>query len=149
MMFFCGCDSPQVDRKITCHRWTVGTSLLKAARRQGIDIEVVEWPGEAPERIEVPLSRKDFTSVERGRMTIPLGRRPALEEVVGLGWGSVATICCGEEQIYRVVGPVIYRGQQWHLQVLEYDDELANSHAAYERMAASARKSWGLETRVS
>ena len=149
MMFFCGCANQKEEGKITCHRWMVGALLLKAARRQGINIEIVEWPGGAPRRIEVPLSHKDFASVERGRMTIPLGKRPALEEVAGLGWGSVATVCCGEEQIYRVVGPVIYRGQQWHLQVLEYDDELANSHAAYERMAASARKSWGLEVRVS
>ena len=149
IIFFCGCEFPKQEGKITCHRWTVGTLLLKAARRQGIDIEVIEWPGGAPGRIEVPLSRKNFASVERGRMTIPLGRRPALEEVAGLAWGSVATACCGSEQIHRIVGPAVYQKEQWHLPVawFFYDSEL--KRAAYERKAPLLRRSCGLEARVS
>ena len=86
LLFFCSCQWPRCDGKIACHRATVAALVLKAATKRGIHVEVVEWPGGDPKRIDLEVTPKDFAAVRKGRMTVPLGERVDLAEVAGLPW---------------------------------------------------------------
>ncbi|MEX0716184.1 MAG: hypothetical protein WD066_06350 [Planctomycetaceae bacterium] len=48
VIFFCSCEWPKQEGKIHCHRTTVGTLLLRSARKRDVRLEVVEWPGGKP-----------------------------------------------------------------------------------------------------
>src|SRR5271167_2290863 len=75
LLFFCSCPWPRCDGDISCHRATVAALVLKAATKRGIHVEVVEWPGGEPKRIDLEVTPKDFTAVRKGRQTVPLGKR--------------------------------------------------------------------------
>ena len=81
LLIFCSCRWPRCGGKIACHRSTVATLVLKAATKRGIQVEVVEWPGGDPKRIDLEVTPKDFAAVRKGRMTVPLGKRVDLAEV--------------------------------------------------------------------
>jgi hypothetical protein len=116
VIFFCSCGS---DRAKNCHRYTVGTLLLKAARQKGVPLRVVEWPGDRPKRVQLNVPVATFRKVHDGRKTIPLGRRLSLAEAAGLPWGSIASIHSDGETIHRVVGPAEYRvDDAWCLPVV-------------------------------
>jgi hypothetical protein len=78
-------------------------------------------------------------------MSIPIDRRPALAEIAGLPWGSVATVGAGCESLHRLVGPATHHGGQWCLPVLfmlSYPDA---GVAEYEKEAPKLRHAYGLE----
>lgn len=145
LVFFCSCQWPRCDGKIACHRTTVAGLVLKAAKKRGLEIEIVEWPGGEPKQIDLDVSSKDFTAVKKGRMTVPLGKRPDLAAVGGLPWGSIATLHWGGEKLHRVVGPAISQTTGWALPVLFCYLDPATGLSEYKKEAEKVRKGWGLE----
>jgi hypothetical protein len=145
LLFFCSCQWPRLDGKIACHRTTVAALVLKAAKRRGVQIEVVEWPGGEPKQIDLDVMPKVIAAVRKGRMTVPLGKRVDLAEVAGLPWCSIATLHAAGEQLHRVVGPAIRQKGQWALPVLYPDCDPATSLAEHESEAKKLRRGFGLE----
>jgi hypothetical protein len=144
LLFFCSCQWPRCDGKIACHRTTVAGLALKAAKRRGVPIEIVEWPGGEPKRIDRKVTPEIFAAVRKGRMTVPLGEKPNLAEVAGLPWCSIATLHSDGEKLHRVIGPAIRQPDQWVLPVLYLFFDPATGLAEYEKEARKLRKGWGL-----
>jgi hypothetical protein len=145
LLFFCSCQWPRCEGKIACHRTTVSGLVLKAARKRRVVIEVVEWPGGEPMQIDLDVTPKDFAAVKKGRMTVPLGKRPNLADVAGLPWCSIATLHFGGEKLHRVVGPAISQTTGWALPVLFCYLDPATGLNEYKKEAVKLRKGWGLE----
>lgn len=149
LLFFCSCRWPKCDGNIACHRTTVAGLVLKAAKKRGIKVEVVEWPGGDPKRIELEVSAKDFDAIRKGRMTVPLGKRIDLAELAGLPWSSIATLHSGGEKLHRVVGPAISQTKGWVLPVLYWFFDPTTELDKYKQEAKKQRKEWGLEAVLS
>jgi hypothetical protein len=133
---------PRSEGEIACHRTTVAGLVLKAARKRGVQVEIVEWPGGEPKQIDLDVTPRDFTSIRKGRMPVPLGDRPDLAEVAGLPWCSVATLHSEGEKLKQVVGPAIRQPGQWVLLVFPTDvDGLPDQ----KNEAVKLRRSLGLE----
>ena len=144
LLFFCSCQWPRCDGEIACYRTTVAGLVLKAARKRGVEIEIVEWPGGEATQIDLDVTLKDFAAVKKGRMTVPLGKRPDLAEVAGLPWCSIATLHSDGEKLHRVVGPSISQTTGWALPVLFCYLDPATGLAEYKKEAKKLRKGWGL-----
>jgi len=145
LLFFCSCQWPRCDRKIACHRTTVTGLVLKAAKKRGERVEIVEWPGGEPKQIDLDVTPQVFATVRKGRMTVPLGERPDLAEIAGLPLCSVATLHSDGEKLHRVVGPAIWQKGQWALPVLFYFLDPSTGLADYEIEAKKLRQDLGLE----
>ena len=145
LLFFCSCQWPRCDGDIACHRTTVANLVLIAAMKRGIHVEVVEWPGGDPKRIELEVAPKEFTAVRKGRLSVPLGERVDLAELAGLPWSSIATLHSGENTLHRVVGPAISTTSGWVLPVLFGALDPAASLIEYEQEARKLRNEWGLK----
>lgn len=115
VIFFCACQWPRCDGAVACHRVEVGNLVLASARRRGLAIEVVEWPGGTPRWIELDVPATVLRSVRAGRATIPLPTDVDPASVAGLGWGSVAELRSGGEECVRLVGPAVKRPSGWAL----------------------------------
>jgi hypothetical protein len=74
LLFFCACKRPKIGGELACHRDEVAELVLKCARKQRQTIEIIEWPGEGPKRIEIRVPPKVFKAVKH-RKSIPLGKR--------------------------------------------------------------------------
>jgi hypothetical protein len=149
LLFFCSCQWPRWAGEIACHRTTVAALVLKAATKRGIHVEVVEWPGGDPKRIDLEVTLTAFTAVKKGRMTVPLGKRVELAEVAGLPWSSVATLHSGNETLHRVVGPAICQTSGWALPVLACFFGPTTGLNEYEQEAKKERNARGLEAALS
>jgi hypothetical protein len=146
VFFFCSCQWPRCDGKVSCHRTTVAGLVLKAAKQRKQPVEVVEWPGSEPQSLEIASESTLLASVRKGRMTVPLGQTPFLPEVAGLAWCSVATLRSGDEAIHRLVGPASWQKDQWALPVLfQFFDPDAGVEQ-YQKEASKLRRAWGLKT---
>ena len=146
LLFFCSCELPRWNGKIVCHRSTVAALVLKAAKKRGVQVEIVEWPGSNPKQIELEITTKEFAGVRKGRMTVRLDKNVALAEIAGLPWCSIATLHSGGEKIHRVVGPAISQAGRWVLPVLYQFFDLATGVNKYKAEAKKLRKEWGLES---
>jgi hypothetical protein len=147
LLFFCSCQWPRCEGEIACHRTTVAELVLQAAKRRGVPVEVVEWPGGEPRQIDLDVTPQVFAAVRKGRMTVPLGNGPALAEVAGLPWCSIATLQPNGEKLQRVVGPAISQTNGWALPVLYCFFDPATGLGEYKKEAEDLRKGWGLEAR--
>ena len=67
VIFFCACEHP-----VYCHRAVAAGLLVKAARREGLSLTVVEWPGGEPETVELTVADKVVRDVLRGGIRVPL-----------------------------------------------------------------------------
>jgi hypothetical protein len=144
LLFFCSCQWPRCDGEIACHRTTVAELVRKAAKRRGVPVEIVEWPGGEPKQIELNVTPQVLAAVRRGRMTVPVGERPALAEDAGLPWCSIATLQANGESLHRVVGPAICQPSGWALPVLYWFFDPATGLGEYQKEAEKLRKGWGL-----
>jgi hypothetical protein len=133
LLFFCSCQWPKFDGELTCHRTTVAGLVLKAAKKRGAVIEIVEWPGGEPKHISQDVTPEIFAAVRRGRKTVPLGKQPKLTEFAGLPWCSVVTLKSDAENLHRVVGPAIRQPDQWVLPVLSNSLDESATIADYQR----------------
>lgn len=143
------CQWPRCDGEIACHRTTVAGLVLAAAKKRGVPVEIVEWPGGEPRQIDLDVTPQVFASVRKGRMTVPLGKQPDLAEAAGLPWCSIATLKSNGEKLHRVVGPAIRQPDQWVLPVLHPDCDPATSLTAHETEAKKLRRGFGLEPALS
>jgi hypothetical protein len=146
-LFFCSCQWPRCDGEIACHRTTVAGLVLQAAKKRGVPVEVVEWPGGEPRQIDLNVSPQVFAAIRRGRKTVPLGEQPDLVEIAGLPWCSVVTLHSGGDKLHRVVGPAIRQPGQWVLPVLYWFSDPATALAEYTNEAKRLRRGWGLDSR--
>ena len=128
---------------------TVASLVLKAARKRGIQVKVVEWPGGEPKRIDLDVPPKDFTAVKKGRWTVPLGERVDLARFAGLPWCSIATLHSGGETLHRIVGPAICQTSGWALPILWRADDPNAGLKEYKEEASKLRNEWGLEAAMS
>jgi hypothetical protein len=144
LLVFCSCQWPRCDGKINCHRTTVAELVLKAAKKRGVPVEIVEWPGDEPRQIDLDVTPQVFAAVRKGRMTVPLGNRPELAEVGGLPWCSIATLQAKGDKLHRVVGPAILQTNGWALPVLYCFFDPATGLSEYEKEAEKLRGGWGL-----
>jgi len=149
LLFFCSCRWPRCDGKVACHRTTVAALVLKAAKKRGIHVEVVEWPGGDSRRIDLEVTAKDFATIKKGRMTVPLGKRIDLAELAGLPWGSIATLHSGGEKLHRVVGRAIAEKSGWALPIVPSSLDSTNRLNECKQQGTSFRTEWGLEPALS
>jgi hypothetical protein len=145
LLFFCSCQWPRCGGRIACHRTTVAGLVRAAARKRGVSVEVVQWPGGEPRRIELDVSPQVFAAVRKGRWTVPPGNRPDLARVAGPPWCSVATLRSGGGELHRVVGPATRQPGQWVLPVLDQFFAPGAGVEEYRKEAVKVRKGWGLE----
>lgn len=144
VLFFCSCQWPRCDGKISCHRTTVARLLLKEARKRGTRLQVVEWPGGEPKHTELGVTPEVFDAVRRGRMSVPLGKRAALAAFAGMPWCSIVTLASRGEKLHRIVGPAIVQRGEWVLPVLFLYFDPATDMVTYRKQAEKVRRSWGL-----
>lgn len=143
VLFFCSCQWPRCDGEIACHRSAVAELVLQAAKRRCESVEIVEWPGGGPKRIDLDVMPEFFASIRKGRMTVPLGKQPDLAVVASLPWGSIATVHSAADKLNRIVGPATCQTDKWSLPVFPTD---ADGLAEYEAAGARLRRSLGLES---
>ena len=117
VIFFCSCQYPCIEGDNACHRVEVGSLLLKEAKKRKVKVEVIEWPGGEPRHIDMVLSAREFKAVAACRQTLQLAEYPEIAELAGLPWMSSASFRCGEEEIYRLVGPACYGAKGWVLPI--------------------------------
>jgi hypothetical protein len=143
VLFFCACEVPN-----QCHRYEVGKLLLKAAKRHGINLEVVEWPGGEPQEIRERVPEHVFRKMEKGVMMFPLPGEPDLVKYGGLPWGSVVEVTGGSDRLSFISGPAIYKKSQWGLPVVFYYDRFDDPSQARE-LAFPERSARGYDPRTS
>lgn len=149
VIFFCGCAWPRDAGRIACHRTTVASLLLQAARRRESKLEVVEWPGGAPRQITVNLDQEPFSSLKAGGRTIPAGRSLDLATAASMPWGSVAALRSDGNILHRVIGPAVWKRSRWQFPVIwPFHNEEASLEQSLSK-AASLRRSTGWEPRFS
>jgi hypothetical protein len=119
--------------------------VLEAAKRRGVPVEIVEWPGGQPKPIDRDVAPQIFAAVRKGRMSVPLGKEPNFAEVAGLPSCTVATLHSDGDMLYRVVGPAIRQPDQWVVPVLYLDPDPATGVAEYKKEAEKLREAWGLK----
>jgi hypothetical protein len=90
-----------------------------------------------------------FKALERGRVSISLGKPPHLARLGGLPWGSIVTVRSGSQLMRVISGPVTHQREEWLLSVFWFyygpDMELSE----IEKQAIELRRSWGLDGRKS
>lgn len=109
-LFYCACEVPR-----RCHRWAVGGLLLRAAKRRGIAVEVVEWPGGEPTFFRQQCPEEALRKLTHGGKSMLLGARPNLAALGAVAWGSVAELADHPEPLAAVVGPAVFARRAWHL----------------------------------
>lgn len=145
-ILFCSCQYAKCEGYIACHRWTVGTLLLKAAERMGIPIEVEEWPGDEADELELRVDEDVFRSIMRGRSSIPLGELQRLPRYAGLPYGSILSLKSGTETAFVLSGPVRHLAGEWSLPVFEILDSTDDESWEY---ADRVREQYGWLLRAS
>jgi hypothetical protein len=147
ILFFCSCKFSKCEGKVNCHRHVIGTLLIKAARKRGASIEVIEWPGGKPQRIHLEVSASDYTAVDKGRSTIPLRETNRLVELAEVPYCSTLTLYSDDQMMYRLVGPARMTGGQWNLPVFYSSGNAATSVKEYQHVAKRMRRELGFDGR--
>jgi hypothetical protein len=154
VIFYCACEFPSLDGKLTCHRLEVGDLLLEHAKKADQPITIVEWPGGKPIETRLKVDRKIFSAVMRGRTSIPF-KTDRLHDLAGLPWGTLLALECEGDATseYVAVGPAKFatstkRASFWYLPVIEPPQSRATKESSRE-YAARWRTAHGLDERKS
>lgn len=128
VIFFCSCGSPHA--AADCHRAKVTKLLLAAARRRGVRIEVVEWPGGLPSRnvIRIPANDRQLHKVRNGANALALRPRQA-STVGGVPWGTIVELTSSKDRQVLSAGPPQYRAGRWYLPIFLVPVEEGDSAA--------------------
>jgi hypothetical protein len=151
VIFFCHCPFPMDKAVISCHRYVVGSLLLKAAKKRGVKIEVVEWPGGEPIHLDLNVHPDVFIAVAKGcKKMIPVGKSLSLTEIAEAPCGSVATLHSGNQELHRFIGPAQWHYGGWQLPVHTWwwTNPTATLES-YLRYQSSTRRRFGVEPRFS
>jgi hypothetical protein len=114
VIFFCSCEVPA-----DCHRQVVANLVVAAAKRRGVEVKVIEWPGGEPASIDIDVSAAVLRSVERKAHTtlaVPPGMK--LGAAAALPWGTSAVLHAGAETVSILVGPAQFEARGPHLKIL-------------------------------
>lgn len=137
ILFFCACPYQMQEGKPFCHRYKVGSLLLKEARSRNQSIVVTEWPGTTPQVLTLTLSNEVLKKLRRGMKSVPLPKGFALDRIACIAWGSVAN-CLGDGAPFNVrVDRARWSANGWYLPVLAALGE--NGGVASDREASA----WG------
>jgi hypothetical protein len=152
VIFYCACEFPRLDGKLTCHRVTIADLLLNHARKNGPNLSVVEWPGGEPITTRLEVDRKLFSAVMHGRKSIPF-EADRLQDFAGMPWGSILSLASddGKSTADVLVGPAkftTFGDGYWYLPVIEPPDADTSRESLRER-AAQWREAHGLNERES
>lgn len=149
VIYFCSCSRPRDAGRIACHRTTVASLLLQAARRRASNLEVVEWPGGAPRHISLDLGENPFRSLVAGGKTIPVDRSLDLADAASIPWGSIASLRRDGNILHRLIGPAIWKRSCWQLPIVwQAHDEEASQEQSLSK-AVTLRQSTGWNPRFS
>jgi len=139
VIFFCACERP-----CNCHRADVAALLVKSARRRGMALKVVEWPGGDPETIDLTVSDQVVKGVLRGRNRVPLtgSSRVRIRKLTALPWCSRVGLHSGGGDIAIISGPARLAAD-WYLPVIGPDvsrptDTVDSIRVEAERLRKSA-----------
>lgn len=149
LIFFCGCEFPKWDGKTACHRDKVAELVIAAAKKRKLAVKVVEWPGDSRPRLKMELSSDNFRRVKNGSRFVPVSRQIKPEVLEGPAWGAIMTFSSGDDQIHRLVGPLIWQRNSWHLPMLNFYSDPDAPLWAYKEMAEENIPEYGLEGRSS
>lgn len=137
VLFFCACPFQLQDGERYCHRYEVGSLLLKESRKRHEQIIVTEWPGTEPQVLRLTLSSEVLKKLRRGMKSVPLPRDKPLDSIASITWGSVAH-CSGDGEPFDArVDRAKWNTNGWYLPVLGRLDE--NAAVA----SRSERRTWG------
>lgn len=142
VLYFCACKIPK-----WCHRYKVGALLLNAAKRRGINLEVVEWPGGEPQTLLETASEDVFKKLQGDSVTFPLPSRLDLAKYGGLPWGSIVKVKSPSQSLLFSSGPAAYVRDKWVLKLswiasVDYEIQL-------KKTAVKCRREDGYEPRTS
>ena len=114
VIFFCACERP-----CDCHRADVADLLVKTARRRGMALKVVEWPGGDPDTIDLTVSDEVVKGVLCGRNRVPLtgSSRARIRKLTALLWCSRVGLHSGGGDIAIISGPA-QLAADWYLPVI-------------------------------
>lgn len=149
LLFFCSCPLPKQEGKTACHRNTVAGLVLKTAKKSGVHVEIIEWPGGEPEHAEIDVPSESYKALERGRVTIPLEKKSGSPKFRCLPWGSTVTVRAGEKEMRVISGPASWQHGQWLLPVFWFFFDPDTDLSEIEKAASKLRRSWGLDARSS
>jgi hypothetical protein len=142
LIFFCSCEFPRCDGRVNCHRTTVAALAITAAKRRGLNIEIVEWPGGNPSRLDLTIDSKSFNDLLRGMFNLPTASM-ALRNSAAIAWGSTATISADGQRVNAVIGPAQFRRRAWQLPVFVCGK--GYTLPEIRREAAKVRRAYGFE----
>jgi len=148
VLFFCGCALPKLEGEIACHRDTVADLVLEAASHRTQPIEIIEWPGGQPRRIDLDVPSDVFKSLVKGRISIPLKESFDLASLAGLPWGSIVSVRSGDQVIQVISGRATYQKEQWALPVFRAYLDPDTTNEEVEEQSTELRRSWGMEVRM-
>jgi hypothetical protein len=117
VIFFCACEDPA-----HCHRAKVASLIVDAARKRGLGLMVIEWPGGDPEIIKLGVSAQVIKGVLGGGNRVPLlEQRPALvRKLQALPWCSRVALHSDGGNLSVVSGPARL-ATSWFLPVVGPD----------------------------
>jgi len=128
VIFYCACEIPGA-----CHRYEVGSLVLKAAGRRGIPVELVEWPGGEPQGVRIGVPEGVLKKMKKGAQTLPLPPDADVLKYAGFPWGSVVEITGDGERLCFISGPAIYKKGRWVLPVVFCPDWFEDPGEARQR----------------
>ena len=122
LLFFCACKYQMEEATPTCHRYEVGSLLLKAARKRNRQIVVTEWPGTEPQELDVTLPSEVLKKLRRGQKSVPLPKSKPLDHVAAVAWGSIVH-CSSDGASFSLRVDRAMWHQGWYLPVISGVDE--------------------------
>ena len=127
VIYFCACEFPNGNLnsdgcRYACHRSVVSNLLLKCAKKKGIALEVVEWPGGKSKRIDVVVPPEIMNAVRDNRKFVPVPRQRSIAEWAETPWGSLARLCCAHDDLVILTGPAKFKSGKWGLPVLDWQE---------------------------
>ena len=145
VLFFCSCERPIDDQRGSCHRVEVARLFREAAAERDVAVQTVEWPGGTPTLLDLDVPPATFHAVERGRLSVPLGKPVSLAKLAGLAWGTVVRLHASGDLLSVIVGPARFQSDGWCLPVLRLPTGSGGSAPDSEQWAAGFRREHGYE----
>ena len=119
IVFFCACPFQKQEGDVYCHRYEVGSLLIKEARKRHQQIIVTEWPGTEPKALDLIVSPEVLKKLRNGMKSVPLPRGMRLEDIASITWGSVVN-CPGDVAPFVThVDRAKLTKEGWYLPVLD------------------------------
>lgn len=145
LIFFCSCGMPVSADGVACHRVEVGRLLCDAARRRGIPITLVEWPGDEPTSLSLEVPASLLRGVRGGRKSVPLMGTSLPTAPVRLAVGSIATLRSGSDVLPIATGPVRFGTDGWYLPVLQVFSSGPDTPGAPQQWVTAYRERHGYD----